>query len=75
MKESCRSFALSYIKSKIVQYKINTDFSKIDIHLHTPEGAVQKMDLLQDLQFLHHLLVYFKVFLFQMMLHLLVKLL
>lgn len=41
MKESCE-LALSYIKANSTKYKINTDFSKIDIHLHAPEGAVPK---------------------------------
>lgn len=41
MKESCK-IALSYIKSNAEKYKINQDFSKIDIHIHAPEGAVPK---------------------------------
>ncbi len=41
MKESCK-IALSYIKSNIDKYNIDVDFSKIDIHIHAPEGAVPK---------------------------------
>ncbi len=41
MKESCR-IALSYIKANAKKYKIETEFSKIDIHIHAPEGAVPK---------------------------------
>ena len=41
MKESCK-IALSYIKSNAEKYAITTDFSKIDIHIHAPEGAVPK---------------------------------
>ncbi len=41
MKESCK-IALSYIKSNAERYGIETDFSKIDIHIHAPEGAVPK---------------------------------
>ncbi len=41
MKESCR-IALSYIKANAKKYNIKTEFSKIDIHIHAPEGAVPK---------------------------------
>ncbi len=41
MKESCK-IALSYIKSNAEKYGIEQDFSKIDIHIHAPEGAVPK---------------------------------
>lgn len=41
MKESCK-IALSYIKSNSEKYGITTDFSKVDIHIHAPEGAVPK---------------------------------
>ncbi len=41
MKESCR-IALSYIKANAKKYKVETEFSKIDIHIHAPEGAVPK---------------------------------
>ncbi|MBQ3009095.1 MAG: endopeptidase La [Oscillospiraceae bacterium] len=41
MKESCK-IALSYIKANAERYGIDTDFSKIDIHIHAPEGAVPK---------------------------------
>ena len=41
MKESCK-IALSYIRSNVEKYKIEQDFSKIDIHIHAPEGAVPK---------------------------------
>ena len=41
MKESCR-IALSYIRANSEKYGIDTDFSKVDIHIHAPEGAVPK---------------------------------
>jgi ATP-dependent Lon protease len=41
MKESCK-IALSYIKANSKKYGIKTDFSKVDIHIHAPEGAVPK---------------------------------
>lgn len=41
MKESCK-IALSYIKANSDKYNIDTDFSKVDIHIHAPEGAVPK---------------------------------
>jgi len=41
MKESCK-IALSYIKANAERYEIDVDFSKIDIHIHAPEGAVPK---------------------------------
>ena len=41
MKESCK-IALSYIRSNAERYNITQDFSKIDIHIHAPEGAVPK---------------------------------
>ena len=41
MKESCK-IALSYIRSNVEKYSIDHDFSKIDIHIHAPEGAVPK---------------------------------
>lgn len=42
MKESC-SIALDYIKANASRYDIDpTFFSKYDIHIHVPEGAVPK---------------------------------
>ncbi len=41
MKESAE-LALSFVKSKAKEYKIKKDFSKIDVHIHVPEGAVPK---------------------------------
>jgi len=42
MKESCQA-ALSYIRSRWQVFGLNKDFfSKIDIHVHVPEGAVPK---------------------------------
>ena len=41
MEESCR-IALSYIKANKEKYGIKYDFSKIDLHIHAPEGAVPK---------------------------------
>ena len=42
MQESAQA-ALSYIKSKASQFKINKDlFEKMDIHIHIPEGAIPK---------------------------------
>lgn len=42
MKESCQA-ALSYVRSRWNIFNLNKDFfSKIDIHVHVPEGAVPK---------------------------------
>ena len=42
MQESCH-IALNYIKSNAEQFHISTDlFEKNDIHIHVPEGAVNK---------------------------------
>jgi len=41
MKESCQA-ALSYVRSQAKKFKIKQDFSKIDIHIHVPEGATPK---------------------------------
>ncbi|MEN8907509.1 MAG: endopeptidase La [Clostridiales bacterium] len=42
MKESAKA-AISFIRSKVTEYKIEEDFySKYDIHIHVPEGAVPK---------------------------------
>ena len=42
MQESAQA-ALSYIKSRSEEFDIDTElFEKIDIHLHIPEGAIEK---------------------------------
>ncbi|MBN2542733.1 endopeptidase La [bacterium] len=41
MKESAQT-GLSYIRSKQKELKIDVDFSKIDIHIHVPAGAIPK---------------------------------
>ena len=42
MQESCH-IALNYIKSNMDKYRIKSDvFEKNDIHIHVPEGAVNK---------------------------------
>ncbi|MBU1130304.1 endopeptidase La, partial [Patescibacteria group bacterium] len=41
MKESCQA-ALSYVRSQADKFGIKRDFSKIDIHIHVPEGATPK---------------------------------
>ncbi len=42
MQESIKA-ALSYVKSRAKDFKINTEeFSKTDVHVHVPEGAVPK---------------------------------
>ena len=47
MKESIQA-ASSYVRSQSLNLGINPiDFDKYDIHVHVPEGATQKMDLVQ----------------------------
>ncbi|RUM88683.1 MAG: endopeptidase La, partial [Thermovibrio sp.] len=41
MKESAQA-ALGFIKANADKYKIKKDFSKIDIHVHVPAGAIPK---------------------------------
>ncbi len=41
MKESAQA-ALGFIKANAEKYKIKHDFSKIDIHVHVPAGAIPK---------------------------------
>ena len=42
MKESC-SIALDYVKANAKKYDIDPEvFSKVDVHIHVPEGAVPK---------------------------------
>ena len=42
MRESCQ-IALSYIKGNLTKFKIDSKLLKdVDIHIHVPEGAVQK---------------------------------
>ncbi|MEO2082800.1 MAG: endopeptidase La [Desulfurobacteriaceae bacterium] len=41
MKESAQA-ALGFIKANASRYKIKRDFSKIDIHVHVPAGAIPK---------------------------------
>ena len=41
MKESAQA-ALGFIKANADKYKIKRDFSKIDIHVHVPAGAIPK---------------------------------
>jgi ATP-dependent Lon protease len=41
MKESCQA-ALSFVRSQAKGWGITTDFHKIDIHIHVPEGATPK---------------------------------
>ena len=42
MKESAQT-ALSYVRSKTVEFGINPDFHELnDIHIHVPEGAIPK---------------------------------
>ena len=41
MKESAQA-ALGFIRANVKKYKIKKDFSKIDIHVHVPAGAIPK---------------------------------
>ncbi len=42
MKESCQA-AMSYIRARATQFGLNERFyQKLDVHVHVPEGAVQK---------------------------------
>jgi ATP-dependent Lon protease len=41
MKESCQA-ALSFVRSQAKEWGIKTNFHKIDIHIHVPEGATPK---------------------------------
>lgn len=41
MKESCQA-AISYVRSQAQKFGIKTDFHKVDIHIHVPEGATPK---------------------------------
>lgn len=41
MKESCQA-ALSFVRSQAKSFGIKSDFHKIDIHIHVPEGATPK---------------------------------
>ena len=41
MKESAQA-ALGFIRANAEKYKIDKDFSKIDIHVHVPAGAIPK---------------------------------
>ena len=41
MSESA-NIALTYVKANAKRYKISTDFSKYDIHIHAPAGAIPK---------------------------------
>lgn len=41
MKESCQA-AVSFVRSQAKEWGIKTDFHKVDIHIHVPEGATPK---------------------------------
>ena len=41
MKESATA-ALSYARAKVAKYGIKEDFSRQDIHIHLPSGAIRK---------------------------------
>lgn len=41
MKESCQA-ALSFVRSQAKNFGIKTNFHKVDIHIHVPEGATPK---------------------------------
>ena len=58
MKESA-TIALAYLKAHAAVFQIDPEvFSKWNVHIHVPEGAIVKTGLLQALQCLLHLLLH-----------------